>query len=94
MASFKEKVFRVVKKIPRGRVRTYKEVAKRAKSPRACRVVGNVLNRNINPKIPCHRVIRSDRRVGGYRKGTKNKTGILKREGIKIRNGKIASRFN
>lgn len=81
MKMFREKMFEVVKKIPRGKVLTYKEVAKRAGSPYASRAVGNILASNFDPKIPCHRVIRSNGRMGGYnRGGTKKKQEILKRE--------------
>lgn len=79
----------MVKRIPKGRVLIYKEVAKRAGSPRAWRLVGNILNKNLNKKIPCHRVIRFDGRVGGYRQGEKKKALLLKKEGVKIKNGKI-----
>lgn len=80
---FSQKVYGVVKKIPKGSVLTYKEVAKRAGSPRAFRAVGNILNKNYDPKIPCHRVIRSDGKTGGYNRGAKNKKDILKKEGWK-----------
>jgi O-6-methylguanine DNA methyltransferase len=83
MTEFSQKVYGVVKKIPKGSVLTYKEVAKRAGSPRAFRAVGNILNKNYNPKIPCHRVIRSDGKTGGYNRGAKNKKDILKKEGWK-----------
>ncbi|MEK9180509.1 MAG: MGMT family protein [Patescibacteria group bacterium] len=81
MKSFKQKVYNVVRRIPRGKVLTYKEVARRAGSPRAYRAVGNVLNKNRDPKVPCHRVIRSDGSVGGYASGTRKKVAILKKEG-------------
>ena len=58
--TFKEKVFSVVKKIPRGKILTYGEVARRAGSPRASRAVGSILKTNYSKDIPCHRVIRSD----------------------------------
>lgn len=83
MTEFSQEVYGVVKKIPKGSVLTYKEVAKRAGSPRAFRAVGNILNKNYNPKIPCHRVIRSDGKTGGYNRGAKNKKDILKKEGWK-----------
>ena len=83
MKDFREKVYAVVSKIPRGSVCTYKEVARRAGSPGAYRAVGNILNKNFNPKIPCHRVIRSDGEIGGYNRGMKSKREILKREGVK-----------
>ena len=62
---FSERVYKVVKKIPRGEVLTYKTVAEKAGSSRAWRTVGNILNKNKNLKIPCHRVIRSDGKIGG-----------------------------
>ena len=82
--TFKDKVFAVVKKIPRGKVLTYKEVAQRAGSPNAFRAVGNILTTNYNREIPCHRVIRSDGALGGYNRGEKAKREILKKEGYDI----------
>lgn len=79
--SFKEKVYSIVRKIPKGTVRTYKEVAKKAGRPKAYRAVGNILNKNFDPKIPCHRVIRSDGKLGGYNRGTQTKMRRLKAEG-------------
>ena len=90
-ANFKEKVYKIVKKIPEGRVMTYKKVAKLAGRAKAWRAVGNLLNKNINPEVPCHRVIRSDGRISGYRKGPQNKISLLISEGIVIKNGKITS---
>jgi len=78
--SFKQKVLNIVKKIPKGKTLTYKDVAIEAGSPRAFRAVGNILNKNYNTKIPCHRVIRSDGGIGGYNRGQKNKITILKKE--------------
>ena len=83
--SFKEKVFAVVGKIPKGKVLTYKQVAERAGSPRAARAVGSILKTNFDPAIPCHRVIRSDGGMGGYNRGGKNKKlEILKKEGARV----------
>jgi len=84
MLSFAQKVYEVVKKIPRGKVLTYKEVAKLAGSPRAYRGVGNILNKNHDPKIPCHRVIRSDGKIGGYNRGANRKKQLLKSEGVNL----------
>lgn len=78
---FEDKVYNIVKKIPRGKVLTYKEVANFAGSPRAFRAVGNILGKNRDPKILCHRVIRSDGQIGGYNRGHKKKVELLKREG-------------
>jgi methylated-DNA-[protein]-cysteine S-methyltransferase len=78
MTSFARKVYNIVLKIPLGEVRTYKWVAKKAGSPRAYRAVGSILKKNPTPLIvPCHRVIKSDKELGDYAFGTKNKKWIL-----------------
>lgn len=82
--SFKERVYTVVALIPKGKVLTYGEVARRAKSPRAYRAVGNILKRNFNPAIPCHRVICSDGSIGEYNRGRERKIALLKREGFVV----------
>ena len=79
--SFGKKVLAAVAKIPKGRTLSYREVARVAGNPQAYRAVGNIMNKNCDPKIPCHRVIRSDGKIGGYNRGAKNKIKILKREG-------------
>jgi len=79
----------VVKKIPEGKVLTYKIVAKLAGSPLAWRVVGNILNKNRDPKIPCHRVIKSNGEIGGYNQGIKKKIALLGKEGLKIKNKRV-----
>jgi len=77
-----------------GGVLSYKEVAKKVGRPRAWRAAGNSLNQNRNLKIPCHRVIKSNGGVGGYRYGIKRKTTLLKKEGIIIdSHGKITPRI-
>lgn len=81
MSEFSKKVYQVVKNIPKGKYMTYKEVAKHAGSPNAFRAVGNILSKNYDSKIPCHRVIRSDGKMGGYNRGIENKEIILKKEG-------------
>lgn len=82
--TFKEKLFKVVSKIPRGKTMSYKEVAKRAGRPMAFRAVSNILSKNFDPKIPCHRVIHSDGKIGDYNRGLKEKIRLLKKEGVKI----------
>jgi len=77
---FREKVLRIVQTIPRGKTLTYAEVAKRAGNPRAYRAVGNILNTNYDPKIPCHRVVRSNGSIGGYNRGAAKKHQMLQRE--------------
>ena len=68
-ASFSERVYAIVAKIPIGKVMTYKQVAAKAGSPHAARAVGNLMKNNYNPKIPCHRVVRSDGKIGDYNRG-------------------------
>jgi len=89
MISFRKKVFNVVSKIPRGNFLSYKEVARLAGSSGAWRAVGNILNKNRSLKISCHRVIKSNGKIGGFRLGIKNKIALLKREGLKIKNKKV-----
>jgi len=60
---------------------TYKQVAKRAGNPKAYQAVGNALHKNHNPKIPCHRVVKTGGDIGGYNRGVGNKIKLLTREG-------------
>lgn len=93
-SKFSNGVYKIVQKISKGKTLTYKEVAKRAGFPGAWRVVGNALNQNKDPKIPCHRVVRSNREIGGYRNGSEKKIKLLTKEGVIIKHGKITFRFN
>ena len=82
---FQLKVWKYLKKIPRGSVKTYSEVAKAIEMPLAVRAVANAIGKNpYPPKVPCHRVIRSDGSLGGYSGigGIKTKKKLLKKEGI------------
>ena len=87
--NFKQKVYEVVKEIPKGKTSTYSVIAQTIGYPRAWRAVGNVLSKNKNPKIPCHRVIKSDGKVGGYNLGIKNKIALLKKEGVIIKKKRV-----
>lgn len=78
MTPFAKKVYRVVLSIPLGEVRTYKWVAKKVGRPKASRAIGQILKNNPYPLIiPCHRVIKSDRALGGYIYGIKKKKFLL-----------------
>jgi len=84
-----EKVFRLTKKVPKGKVTTYLEIAKRIdSSPRA---IGQTLKKNRDKNIPCHRVIKSDGSLGGFKGRSKNpeKKKLVLKEGIKIENNKV-----
>ncbi len=81
MKTFRQRVLEITSKIPKGKTLTYKEVATKAGNSKASRAVGAILKTNFDPKIPCHRVVRSDGKTGGYNRGAKNKIKILKKEG-------------
>ena len=84
---FQIKVWNYLKKIPRGKVKTYSEVAKAIGKPLAVRAVANAIGKNpLAPQIPCHRVIRSDGSLGGYsgKGGIKTKRLLLKKEGVTL----------
>ena len=81
------KVWAYLRKIPRGSVKTYSQVAKGIGKPLAVRAVANAIGKNpYAPKIPCHRVIGSDGSLGGYsgKGGLKTKRFLLKKEGFKL----------
>jgi len=80
---FQLKVWKYLKSIPKGQVKTYKQVAIGIKSPKSARAVANACAKNpYAPKIPCHRVIRSDGALGGYsgRGGIRQKLRLLRSE--------------
>lgn len=85
--SFLDEVYAVVRGIPKGSVLTYKQVAERVGRPQAYRAVGNILNKNTDKNIPCHRVIRSDGSTGGYNRGRNKKVELLRKEGHKTSSG-------
>ena len=82
---FQKQVWNYLKSIPRGKIKTYKQVAKGINRPKSIRAVANAIGKNpYPPKIPCHRVVRSDGSLGGYsgKGGIKRKKLLLKSEGI------------
>lgn len=81
ISSFRKKVYSVVRRIPKGSVLTYKQVAARIGSAESSRAVALALAKNFDPKIPCHRVVRSDGKLGGYNRGGEPaKRKLLKEE--------------
>ncbi len=96
MTKFSEKVYKVCKQIPKGRVSTYREIGNALGGyGQVYRAVGVALKNNpYAPKVPCHRVVCSDGRIGGY-KGAKTgrkiaqKIALLKKEGVEVRNGRV-----
>ncbi|MGQ9639499.1 MAG: MGMT family protein [Candidatus Bathyarchaeia archaeon] len=91
---FDEEVWSLLRKIPRGKVTTYKIIAE-AMGSKAYRAVGNACRRNpYTPTVPCHRVVNSNGRVGGFGgktsgRNVERKIQMLRREGVKVKNGKI-----
>ena len=90
MTEFTQKVYNLVKKIPKGKVSTYKDIAQ-ALHTRAYRAVGNALANNHFSSVPCHRIIKSDGSLGGFqgRANNKKKRFILEKEGIRFEKGKV-----
>jgi O-6-methylguanine DNA methyltransferase len=97
MKTFTEKVIEIVAKIPKGKVMTYSQVAEKAGNKKASRAVGTTMKNNKIPKIPCHRVVRSDGKIGEYNGINKDKLSnkeitdlseakmeLLKEEGVKF----------
>lgn len=81
-SEFREKVLAVVRKIPKGKTMTYGAVARAAGSPNSSRTVGMFMSQNYDKTVPCHRVIRSDGKIGNYnRGGEKAKRALLRKEG-------------
>ncbi len=87
---FKLRVLELVRLVPRGKVTTYKELARAVGKPLAWRAVARALAQNPHPvEIPCHRVVRSDGGVGGYSLGVGRKIRLLRAEGVVVERGRI-----
>ena len=90
MPTFKESVLSLTSQIPKGKITTYGEIARVMGNIRAARAVGKALNGNPRLiEVPCHRVVHSNGRVGGYKLGTERKIELLEGEGIRIKGDKI-----
>ena len=89
---FTKAVLEATRKVPRGRITTYGEIARIIGRPKAGRAVGNALNKNpYAPIIPCHRVVKADGKISGFNKGVKAKIRILEIEGIKVEKNKVVN---
>ena len=87
--SWQQSVIDQVRQIPVGTVRTYRQVAAAAGSPRAARSVGSIMKKNQDSSVPCHRVVRSDGQLGEYNGLQGTRFNLLRLEGISIINGRI-----
>lgn len=87
--NFDERCWELLKRVPKGKVTTYKEIARALRS-KAYRAVGGAMNRNPDaPRVPCHRVVNANGKLGGYALGLSKKISLLKKEGITITDGKV-----
>lgn len=85
LTEFRKKVLAVVRGIPKGKVMSYGQVARRAGSPRAARAVGTIMSHNYDHTVPCHRVVHADGTPGNYnRGGSSRKTTLLQHEGVRL----------
>lgn len=90
MNKLDKQVYKKLLQVPKGKVTTYGELARAVGLENGQRVIGQIMNRNPFPVvIPCHRVVKSDGKIGGYFYGEKIKTKMLSDEGIKVNDGKI-----
>ena len=89
VTQFQKEVYALCRSIPHGRGSTYADIA-HGIGTRACRAVGNALHSNpFAPIVPCHRVVKSDGRIGGFAQGTQEKARLLREEGIIVIGRKI-----
>jgi methylated-DNA-[protein]-cysteine S-methyltransferase len=90
-----QKIFKKLLEVPKGQITTYGELAKAVGLKNGQRAVGKIMNKNPYPVIiPCHRVVMSTGKIGGYAYGEHVKIKMLNNEGIKIKNGKIVDLEN
>lgn len=92
ITEFQKKVYFICSRVPKGKVTTYRDIGNALGGyGQVYRAVGVALSKNpFAPKVPCHRVVKSNGDVGGFAQGVKAKIMLLKKEGIKITGGKIA----
>ena len=90
-----EDVYSMLLTIPKGKVSTYGDLAKALGKPTASRYIGRILGKNPNPiKVPCHRVVMSNGKIGGYALGTEKKRELLQNEGVIFADKNMVNEFN
>lgn len=92
ITKFQERVYELCRKIPKGKVTSYKAIAEKM-GTKAYRAVGTALNKNPFAKVPCHRVVGNDGHLVGFAHGLKKKAELLKKEGLKIKKFRVEN-FN
>lgn len=89
---FTRRVWKACAQIPPGQVSTYRDIARALGKPASARAVGQALNKSPGmPKVPCHRVVAADGKLGGFAWGPKEKNKRLAREGVSVAKGKIVN---
>ena len=89
VTKFENKIYELCKKVPKGKVATYKEIGDKI-GIKGYRAVGMALNKNpFAPKVPCHRIVGSDGNLVGFASGLRKKAQLLRKEGIEVKNSKI-----
>ena len=89
MPPFYEKCYAVLRKVPKGKVTTYREIAK-ALNSKAYQAVGSAMHNNpYSPQVPCHRVVNTNGNLGGFAGGQKAKIKMLKEEGVEVKDNKV-----
>ena len=90
-----EDVYDILRKIPAGKVSTYGDIAKALGHPSSARIIGRILGENPNPiQVPCHRVVMSNGKLGGYKHGIERKKELLEKEGLSLINGITVGDFD
>ena len=88
--NIEQMVYKKLLQVPKGQITTYGELAKAVGLKNGQRAIGRIMNKNPYPAIvPCHRVVNSNGKIGGFAYGIDVKTNMLTKEGIEIQNGKI-----
>ena len=87
---FSTKVLAVVRRIPRGQVSTYGDIAAFAGTPGAARAVGNIMRECGRPDVPCHRVVAAGGRLGGFSGDEARKRRLLQAEGVAFSGRRLA----
>lgn len=91
MAINSQEVYQLLNKIPKGKITTYKEIAKQLNS-KGYQAIGKIIGQNPNaPQTPCHRVVKIDGNISGYAFGIDKKISLLKSEGIAVKDSKIVN---
>ncbi len=94
--TLENKIFEIIKEIPRGKVASYKQIALKVKDKNYSRLVGRIIATNKNwPEVPCHRIVYASGKIGNWslKGGAKRKKDLLKSEGIVIKNNRVLKEF-